>query len=114
MELRRLAERLGLDDVELKEVVRLFVESSTADIESFASAVRTGDSARAAAAIHSIKGAALCLGLNDISGCPGGRTPQPSGLPRRIGRGGRRDQEEYRKNIRVHRRKMMERSSGHA
>jgi len=69
MELRRLAERLGLDDVELKEVVRLFVESSTADIESFASAVRTGDSARAAAAIHSIKGAALCLGLNDISGC---------------------------------------------
>jgi HPt (histidine-containing phosphotransfer) domain-containing protein len=67
MELRRLAERLGLDDVELKEVMRLFVESSTADIESFASAVRTGDSARAAAAIHSIKGAALCLGLNDIS-----------------------------------------------
>jgi len=67
MDLRRLPERLGLSEAEFKEVVRLFIESSVADMESFTSAVRIGDPAGAAAAIHSIKGAALCLGLNDIS-----------------------------------------------
>jgi HPt (histidine-containing phosphotransfer) domain-containing protein len=67
MDCRKLALTFGLDEVEFKEVVKLFIESSAAHWRDLNSAIESGDAVKAFAASHSIKGASINLGLADIS-----------------------------------------------
>ena len=62
-----LAKELGLEEEEFLELVRLFAEVSTDDLARLESSLRMGNSEQVREAAHSIKGAALNLGLNDIS-----------------------------------------------
>ena len=67
MEFIKRAEDLGLTEMEYKEIIRLFIETSIADLTEFESAKEKNDFQKAFAAMHSIKGAALSLGFDDIS-----------------------------------------------
>ncbi len=66
MNFQKLADDLGFELEEFKELVELFVETSTADLDKASSAVEAGDPETAARAIHSIKGASGNLGFMDL------------------------------------------------
>lgn len=63
MDVKELAEELGLEKDEYLELVELFVEKSMTDLDELQSAVGAGDAENAASAAHSIKGAAGNLGF---------------------------------------------------
>lgn len=66
MDFQDLASRLGIDEEDFMELVELFVETTQSDIEKIKSGVNQGNAQEAAAASHSIKGAAGNLGFNDM------------------------------------------------
>ncbi len=67
MDFKVLWERLGIDQEDFMELVELFVVTSLSDIEKIKKGVGDNNPADAAAASHSIKGAAGNLGFDDIS-----------------------------------------------
>ncbi len=66
MDFHKLADDLGLNLDEFKELLELFVDTSTADLDKALSAVDAKDTETAARAIHSIKGASGNLGFMEI------------------------------------------------
>ncbi|MCK5162847.1 MAG: Hpt domain-containing protein [Desulfobacula sp.] len=66
MDFKDLASRLGIDEDDFQELVELFVTTTLSDIEKIKKGVQEGNSQDAAAASHSIKGAAGNLGFDDI------------------------------------------------
>ncbi len=66
MNLNQLAEELGMERREFSELIELFLEASASDLLQIRSAFDRGESLAAAMAAHSIKGAALNLGLTEI------------------------------------------------
>ncbi len=66
MVLKELAENLGLEEDEYKELVELFVDTSREDLEVLNSAVAEGNHGVAMERAHSIKGAAGNLGFMEI------------------------------------------------
>ena len=66
MDIKSLADNLGLDEDEYLELVDLLVDTGMVDLSNMESAVRLGDSDAAARAAHSIKGASGNLGIMDI------------------------------------------------
>ena len=66
MDFKDLASKLGFDEDDFMELVDLFVTTTLSDIEKIKKSVRQGNSQDAAAASHSIKGAAGNLGLNEL------------------------------------------------
>lgn len=66
MDVKKLAENLGLEEDEYLELVRLLIQTSRADMSGVESAITDRDSDRAAQRFHSIKGAAGNLGLMEI------------------------------------------------
>ena len=66
MDFKDLASRLGFDEDDFKELVELFITTTLSDIDKIKKGVRQGNSQDAAAASHSIKGAAGNLGFDDI------------------------------------------------
>ena len=66
MDIKELAERLGLEEDEYLELIELFLDTGRADIEKFMAAAGEGDGEAAAQAVHSLKGASGNLGLMDI------------------------------------------------
>jgi HPt (histidine-containing phosphotransfer) domain-containing protein len=66
MDIKKLAENLGLDEDEYVELIELFVETGMSDLDKLLSAVKEKDPEKAAGAAHSIKGAAGNLGLMDL------------------------------------------------
>lgn len=66
MDFNDLASRLGIDEEDFKELVELFVTTTFSDIDKIKKAVSDNNPADAAAASHSIKGAAGNLGFDDI------------------------------------------------
>ncbi len=66
MDFKDLASRLGLDEEDFVELAELFVTTTLSDIDKIKKGVTENNSADAAAASHSIKGAAGNLGFNDI------------------------------------------------
>ncbi len=66
MDFKELAENLGLEEEEYKELIELFIMSGRSDLENLQTAIEAGDSGEAASAIHSLKGAAGNLGLSDF------------------------------------------------
>ena len=63
MELKPLADRLGLDLPEFLELVALFVATSHRDLDRMEDAFRNRNPKAASAAAHSLKGAAANLGF---------------------------------------------------
>lgn len=63
MNFRKSLERLGLDEDEYLELIELFVETSRSDINKLRSAINGGDTKKASEIAHSLKGAAVNLGL---------------------------------------------------
>ena len=66
MNIKELAENLGLEEDEYLELVELFIDTGMADVEKLHSAIEEGNAEAAAQAAHSLKGASGNLGLTDI------------------------------------------------
>ena len=66
MNLRRLAAQLEMEEGEFLEIVELFLEASASNLGELQSAVEGKDARGAAAAVHSIKGAAANLRFTEI------------------------------------------------
>ena len=67
MEFSVFAEQLGLETDEYFQLVELFIEVSNADLNVLEGAFEKGDAKQVTDAAHSIKGAAINLGLKEIS-----------------------------------------------
>ncbi len=67
MDIENTARNLGIGRDELLEVLEIFLEASVADLEALTEAVAAEDRSRAGAAAHSLKGAALNLGLTEVA-----------------------------------------------
>lgn len=67
MDYKDLASRLGIDEEDFMDLVELFISTSLADIEKIKAGVADHDPQAAAAASHSIKGAAANMGFEEIS-----------------------------------------------
>ncbi len=71
MNIKDLAENLGLEETEYLELIRLLIDTVVSDLDKLQSAIAQGDAAHAAEIAHSVKGAAGNLGfarLHDIAG----------------------------------------------
>jgi len=66
MDIKALADDLGLDEDEYLELIDLLVDTGMVDLSNMESAVKAGDADTAARAAHSIKGASGNLGIMDI------------------------------------------------
>lgn len=66
MDIKALADNLGLEEDEYLELLDLLVETGMVDLSKMESAVKAGDPEEAGKAAHSIKGASGNLGLMDI------------------------------------------------
>lgn len=66
MDIKALADDLGLDEDEYLELLELLVDTGMVDLSNMESAVKAGDSDTAARSAHSIKGASGNLGIMDI------------------------------------------------
>ena len=66
MNIKALADDLGLDEDEYLELVDLLVDTGMVDLSNMASAVKAGDTDTAARAAHSLKGASGNLGIMDV------------------------------------------------
>ena len=67
MDLKDLAERLGLAENEYMDLVRLFIDTSAAELENLNTAILNRSEADAMAVAHSLKGAALNMKLMEFS-----------------------------------------------
>jgi HPt (histidine-containing phosphotransfer) domain-containing protein len=67
MNLKELSEKLELEESELLHLLGLFVKTCSSDLNLLQSAIDKGDAPGAASVAHSIKGAAIILGLTAIS-----------------------------------------------
>ena len=63
MDLKQLADNLGLEEDEYIELIGLFIDTGHGDLEKLSAAIQSGDSEKAMHSAHSIKGAAGNLGL---------------------------------------------------
>ena len=66
MDIKALAENLGLEEDEYLELADLLVDTGMVDLSKMESAIREGDTDTAAKAAHSIKGASGNLGIMDM------------------------------------------------
>ncbi|MFQ5486235.1 MAG: Hpt domain-containing protein [Desulfobacterales bacterium] len=66
MNIKDLAENLGLEEAEYLELLELFIETGMSDLEKLQSAISAGDSEQARGAAHSLKGAAGNIGLMEL------------------------------------------------
>ena len=66
MDIKALAENLGLEEDEYLELADLLVDTGMVDLNKIESAIKEGDTDTAAKAAHSIKGASGNLGIMDI------------------------------------------------
>ncbi len=66
MDIKALADNLGLEEDEYLELADLLVDTGMVDLSNMESAVKAGDTDTAAKAAHSIKGASGNLGIMDI------------------------------------------------
>jgi len=66
MNFRELSKNLGLEEEEYIELFELFVETSKADLNKLWFAIDIANLEKAVRITHSLKGAALNLGLNEF------------------------------------------------
>ena len=66
MNFKNTSSKLGLEEDEYLELVELFVETSKTDLKNLRSAINNKDMEMIARIAHSLKGAAMNLGLDDF------------------------------------------------
>jgi len=66
MELEKIAEKLGLDVEDIQELLELYVETTTTDLNDLKGAIEANNMELAHAKAHSIKGASGNLGLDEM------------------------------------------------
>lgn len=67
MNFKELADNLGLEEEEYRELIDLFISSSADDVQKIADGISAGDAEQISRAAHTVKGASANLGLVDIS-----------------------------------------------
>ncbi|MGD8835439.1 MAG: Hpt domain-containing protein [Desulfobacteraceae bacterium] len=67
MNFKELAENLGLEVDEYRELIELFVDTGASDFQKIADGLSASDSELVMRSAHTIKGAAGNLGLMDVS-----------------------------------------------
>lgn len=67
MNFKHLADQLGLDEEDFLELVELFIDTTKSDLAKIRQGVADNNPADAAAAAHSIKGAAGNLGFESMA-----------------------------------------------
>lgn len=67
MNLKEMADSLGIEEDELRSLLDIFIDATKADLETLRDAIASGVMERIVAAAHSIKGASLNFGFNEIS-----------------------------------------------
>jgi len=63
-----MSKKLGLEEDEYLELVELFIETSKSDLKNLQSAINNKDMEMIAGIAHSLKGAAMNLGLEEFLG----------------------------------------------
>nr|HID59563.1 Hpt domain-containing protein [Desulfobacterales bacterium] len=66
MEIRELAENLGLDIEEFAEIFEIYKETTLSELEELKAALKAGDAQKVHEIAHSIKGASGNLGLDEL------------------------------------------------
>lgn len=66
MEFEKLAQSLGLDLEDIRELFELYVETTTTDLAELKGAIEANDAQLAHSKAHSIKGASGNLGLDEM------------------------------------------------
>ena len=67
MDVKTTASKMGLEEAEFLEIVQLFVQVSHEDLDKLLSAIENRDARQVFEISHSIKGAAVNLGFQDIA-----------------------------------------------
>ena len=67
MNFQELADNLGLEVDEYRELIELFIDTGSADFQKIQDALAGGNSDQVMRSAHTIKGAAGNLGLMDVS-----------------------------------------------
>jgi len=67
MNFEKLAGEIGFEKEDYLELIELFINTTTSDIDKLKTAINNGDFNAAERAAHSVKGAASSLGLMEIS-----------------------------------------------
>ncbi len=67
MNVKKLAENLGLEEDEYLELIELFVDTGRADFQKIEAGLADGDADQVMRSAHTLKGAAGNLGLMEIS-----------------------------------------------
>ena len=68
MDFKKIAEKLGLDIKDIKELFDLYMQTTSADLESLKAAIEAGDAELIHKKAHSIKGASGNLYLDELYG----------------------------------------------
>ena len=66
MDFKKLAENIGLDEEDFLEIVDLFLETTPSDLSKLESAADDGHFQEVAERAHSIKGACISLGFQEM------------------------------------------------
>ena len=66
MNFKKMSRKLGLEEDEYIELIELFVETSKADLKNLRPAINNKNMEMIAGIAHSLKGAAMNLGLDDF------------------------------------------------
>ena len=67
MDVKVLADNLGLEEDEYLELLELFLETTESNLEKLRAGIDTGNTQEVVASSHSIKGSSANLGLEKIS-----------------------------------------------
>lgn len=67
MNFKKLADKLGLEEDEYRELVELFLDTGSADFQKIESSLADRDADQVMRSAHTIKGAAGNLGFTEIS-----------------------------------------------
>ena len=67
MDVKGLAENLGLEEDEYLELVELFFETTESNLDKLKAGIDASDALQIIAAAHSIKGSSANLGLEEIA-----------------------------------------------
>lgn len=66
MNVKEMAENIGLEEDEFRELVELFIETAGSDFDRLKTALNEGDAEKVARCAHTINGAAGNLGIMNI------------------------------------------------
>jgi len=66
MNFNEMAKNLEMEEEEFKEIVKLFLDTTYADLTELQSAIKENDNEKVAKTAHSIKGASINIGFSDI------------------------------------------------